>query len=521
MKYCKNCGAEIKNNQKVCTKCGTKIVQDTSASQSNTTTIPNQNTVQQPIQNEPKIPREPMSKKTKIIIGSILATLVLLFICFKLIESSYQPTKVGDNIASAVKDKNYSKLAKLLTSHDEPMTEDQAKAYVKYINNTEGAQSFSNLIKDRTKELEQYDSMETALALGEHTVLNISKNGKAFGLFQKYSFHVPTEKPSLIAMENSELEYKYKDKTKKAELKQNEVTNLEPMPIGDYEMDATKKVNDKSFKGKILVKMSDSLNVMEKFDYAYLRVILDGTYDIDSSKVHLIVNGKKIKNESGEFVDQVGPFKVGETVKVKAETDIDGKTFATKEVETKVEKPTDSYQTVKLSFDEDLISKYKEDLDEKESKKREEQSDRTTINLLDEDWINDYFFHNYIAGYHDVKVGMSKDEVEDLLGSESEYIDSSDDKFKAYGNIGIKYNNEDKVETIAIVPDSYSTIDTEEIKDNYGNHKYKGTIKSGDTALFFDGTRGNSYVIVAVLDDNDDLKYIFQKPEEASDPWAK
>lgn len=519
MKYCKKCSAELKENQKVCTKCGTPVEQNVEQY-----TTPNNNQAMQnettAIQNTP--PHKPMDKKTKLIIAGILSALVLLFLGYKLIESSYNPTKVGDNIASAVKDKDYDKLTKLLTSHDEPITKDQAKAYVDFIKNTDGTQTFSNTLKDRMKELKQYGGLETAVALKDYTVLKIAKDGKAFGLFDKYSFNIPTEKPQLAAQENSKLEYKYQDKTKKVELKQGEYAALEPMPIGDYEMDATKKVDDKSFKGKLLVKMSDSLNAVEKFDYAYLQVSLRGTYSIDPSNVNLIINDKKIENNSGEYNGKVGPFEVGEKVTVQAETEIDGKKFESSKEETKIEKPSDgNIQTLEVTFDEKLISKHQDELREKESKKQEEQQERTSIDVLDEDWINDYFFHNYINEYEDVKVGMSKDDVESLLGTDSSYIDSSDDKFKAYGSIGIKYDKKDKVEKIAIVPSSYSSVDEEEIKDNYGNHKYKGKLENGDTALYYDGTRGNGYVIVAVLDSGDNLKYIFQKPEEASDPWAK
>lgn len=74
---------------------------------------------------------------------------------------------------------------------------------------------------------------------------------------------------------------------------------------------------------------------------------------------------------------------------------------------------------------------------------------------------------------------MTKEEVEDLLGEDSSYIDSSKENMKAYGNMGIEYDDKEKVKRILIVPDSWETWDLENIEEFFGKPKHTEKIKTG------------------------------------------
>lgn len=533
MKFCKNCGASLTPGQKVCTQCGTKIEQPVVAPTTNNE-VPKQETIKQetPNQTSPNVNEttknqsppiihkdpSPISNKTKLIIGAVIGFVVLLFIAFKLISGSYAPNKVGENIAKAVQNKDADKLSKYITSSDDAMNKTEAKAFIDYLAATDESNEFISNIRSTSKSVAENKSMQSVY-VGSHEIMKISPNGKAFGLFSKYAFNIPKRNVSLYGSEDSDLKIKLNDKSHNISIKQNEDNKIGTFPLGNYDLPAEKKVNGKTFKGKLAILMSEN-TVKEDFNYEHINVTMDGSYNLDPDSIKIFVDGKETKASHSNGY-KIGPFEKGQEIEVYAEGKLGDKKFKSTKVKHTVEKSDGMTQEVKVSFDEDLISDYQTEVDKKDSKKREEQSDRTSINVTSDDFFQSYTKVNHLDSYKDVKVGMKKSEVEDLLGKDSEFIDTSQENLRAYGNIGIDYDDKDKVKRILVVPDSYEDIDYDGLLETFGTPKEKTKTKKGETMYYLDGTRGNGFVLVIVMDDNDHIKYITQKPEESSDSWAQ
>ena len=83
MKYCKNCGKELTEEQKVCTKCGMPVNQ--------------QNKTEQPKE------QKKMSKKTIIIIAIIALLLLLIFAVYKVFDSKLSPVNEAKEISTDIK----------------------------------------------------------------------------------------------------------------------------------------------------------------------------------------------------------------------------------------------------------------------------------------------------------------------------------------------------------------------------------------------------------------------------------
>ncbi|MCO4097644.1 zinc-ribbon domain-containing protein [Macrococcoides canis] len=511
MKYCSKCGNEIKPGQKVCTNCGTPVAPIQNTQHVNHTAAPA----------PAPAPRKPMDKKTKAIIIGAIAALVLLFGIYKLIQGQYDPTSVANKVADAVKNKDAEKLSSLVTSGDEAIGKTEAKAFINYLYTNDEARTFMENIKTNTASMKQTDYPMTSVTDEDgDELMKIAQDGKAFGLFQKYAFNIPSHEVSVYANEISKLTYKLNGKEKTANLESGETVKLGNLPIGNYTIPATKEVEGKKFKGNLIVDMGTGMTAKEDFEYTYLHISPEGTYYLDDSEYKIFINGKEAK--TGEDSYTVGPFEIGEEVEVQAKGTADDKEFESTTEKVTIEKTEDNMpQEVTVTFDEALISKYKEENYEKQAKKEEEQSERRSISLTSDEFIDGYTRAIHIDEFQDVKVGMTKDEVEDLLGDDSEYIDSSKENLKAYGNMGIEYDDEDKVKRILIVPDSYETWDLEDIEEFFGPPKHTAKNEDGDTVYYIDGTRGNKFVLVIVMENSDTIKYLTQKAEEDSDPWIK
>lgn len=100
--FCGECGAKNKKQDRFCAECGAPLVQE--EEQEKVTT--NANVV--------KKPRQPMSKKNKIIIAVIAAVILLLGIGYKVGSSLTDPKKIADDYIQASIDQDANKLYKYL-----------------------------------------------------------------------------------------------------------------------------------------------------------------------------------------------------------------------------------------------------------------------------------------------------------------------------------------------------------------------------------------------------------------------
>ncbi|UBH15344.1 TcaA second domain-containing protein [Macrococcus armenti] len=516
MKYCINCGNEIKPGQKVCTKCGTPVEQKQVNNE-----VPKQQKPM-PVHNSSPAPapRKPMSKKTKMMLISALAGLILLIGLYKIIESQYDPVSVANKVSDAVKDKNADKLSELVTSNGEDIDKSEAKAFIDYLYDNDEAHLFIENVKAHTKSMKEtkYPTV-TIYNEYENELLRVAQDGKTLGLFQKYAFSIPTHQISLDAREMSKLKYKLKGKEQSVDLESGKNVKLGTLPLGNYKIPATKEVEGKKFDGNLVVNMGDGMTVEEEFEYTYLQIHAENTYSLDDSAYKIFINGKEVENHEDNNV--VGPFEIGEEIDVQAKGTADGKEFKSSKEKVKIEKTENNEnQEVTVKFDDALISKFKSENYDKQMKKEEEQRDRRTIDIQGDEFINEYSKAIHIDEFKGVKVGMTKEEVEDLLGEDSSYIDSNKENMKAYGNMGIEYDDKEKVKRILIVPDSWEIWDLENIEEFFGKPKYTEKNKDGETVYYIDGTRGNNFVFVIVMKDEETIKYLTQKPEEANDPWV-
>lgn len=96
--------------------------------------------------------------------------------------------------------------------------------------------------------------------------MNVAKDGKKYGIFDKYSFKVPQKEIYLSPGSDGILNYKVNDKSVAIETTMYEQVKLGNFVLGDYQFDAQKEIEDEKINGELVINMSESDVAVEKFD---------------------------------------------------------------------------------------------------------------------------------------------------------------------------------------------------------------------------------------------------------------
>jgi len=352
MKYCNNCGAELKPGQRVCTQCGT------------------------PVQQRSTHPTPPKKSKLPIyiIIVAVIVIIIALFTAYKIIDTQLSPTKQAEAISKDLKDQDTDSLANHLTSNGDPISKDEAKAIYKYIDETDSVDRVADELQNSAKNVKNHKLNDHTVTVGDTSLINITQDDKKWGIFKNYIFNVSTEPVSITSNENSTLSYKLNGETKQVKLKQDKTKTLDDFPIGIYDLKATQNVEDKKFKGVVHIDMSESNSADLQFKQKRFTVTIDSTY-ANSDTLKLYINDKEQPNFDEFDSETYGPYAPDEKVEVYATTKVEGKQFKSSVENISSPKEDEDEIDVSLSFDDDAISDYEDKILEKETNSESEDDD--------------------------------------------------------------------------------------------------------------------------------------------------
>ncbi|RZI00969.1 hypothetical protein EIG99_09975 [Staphylococcus condimenti] len=340
MKYCKYCGHPLKNTQKVCTQCGKNV---------------------EPSKIYIQPPEQPKRRKTAalvilsiIFVGSLIAVLLTgLFFLGKFLTS---PEQQAEKVSSAIKENNQEQFAKLVHSDGKNLTEDESKAYFKLLKRTENLQKVSNQIKEKMIVMQQEGKSEAVVTLDYNDeYIKIRKTGtKKWLLFDDYEFLIPTQKFMVdnTGQGSKEISYEKDGKNYNLDLESKDLYG--PLPIGVYDLPATKTLNDKTLKGRIEIVISSQMGVAKpKFDQLNFYVINENE-DIPDDAITLYINNKP---QAFKNYNLLGPYSADKGVEVYAKAKIGNQTFTSEKESVKYDKNAEVEPRIKLKFDDDAIAK--------------------------------------------------------------------------------------------------------------------------------------------------------------------
>ncbi|MGO1997989.1 MAG: TcaA NTF2-like domain-containing protein [Staphylococcus equorum] len=415
MKFCRNCGAKIKNHQKNCTNCGQSLEDNKQSTKS--------------------------TKKPLIIVGVIVVILILFFVLFKIIESTLSPTNQAKAVAQDLKKGNTNNLAKDLEFNGRNLNKTESKALYKYIEETDSPDRIANEIESNVKSMKDNKTGNASVSVNDTEIINIRKNGEKYGIFNNYDFTVGKQSVKIDPDSDSTIKYKYNNKNHKVKLSQDEEKVFATLPIGDYKLEAKKTVGKDTFDGYIIIKMSDDNTVSEDFKEKYLDVSINDDSIDDISKIYLYVNNKKASTYD-TYEDYIyGPYKPDAKLKVYAQTTIDGKTFKTNSVQAPSLENGKKTVPIELKFDENQIEEHQKNAEIKEDVQTfiEDYTD-----ALNEAYEEEEF--SYVSSYFKSD-SKAADHIEERVesGDNVEYSDPKVTKYSKNGDtVTIETEKKDK-----------------------------------------------------------------------------
>lgn len=440
MKFCKNCGQELRPGVKVCTNCG--MPTDESPKENNGRRV-NEKRNQGPP--PPPKPMDP-EKKYWIIGGSIVGAIILLIAIFLILRSMASPISKIDAIEKAVTSKNVDGFK---DSIDTKISTDEAKGYIKYIDEEVGFNQYKNDMNEFKSQI-IHNVPSPKLYNGTNELLSIEKKGKKFLFFDNYELVIP-KKNIKFGEDNDIKEFKYEYDGKKVTWKNGD--KFQELIPGIYSFLGKGVLrNDKEVKSTLDISFDpdyESPLVTLVGDYYYIGLhhdywLNDINKAIDEMKFQL--NGKDI-DLTPEFEDKYGPLQYDEEYELTGELNLYGQKIAMKPVRFSMSEEDiknhknnfDDYENraeFEIEFNEDKLDQAVENQDKKEQAESNYKYFKENARDEVESFVTSYLYA-LERMYDDYDIGEVEDYIE--KGGNVEGILQSNIDARAFGNMFI-YN---------------------------------------------------------------------------------
>lgn len=370
MKFCKNCGHQLKEGQKVCPKCGTPVNGSPKRSE----------------QHQHTSPRQPMSKKSWVIIGIIAAIVAVLLILFLIAKQQTSVTHQANKTAEAIKSNDPNEVKKYVTSDGKALTKEEAKAFLDILNGDNAYKKIGNTVKEKGVSMKREHKYSENVDYLNETVMNIEQEGKKWLFFDDYKFDIPSYTIGMDDItDGGEITYTRDGKKHKVD----ENGTIGKFPLGYYDLKATKKVDGKDYKGQLQIHSSQHSSLAHSnFKEITFKADIEN-YSIDEDETTLYINNKSHNFDSSETY---GPYPPDEKVEVYAVTNVEGKKFTSEKEVVKASDDSEEPATVKLSFDDKAIDKQidkaldiklSKDDDDEDSSSSSDDEEVTRDNVID------------------------------------------------------------------------------------------------------------------------------------------
>ena len=336
MKYCKECGHQAANDAQFCNNCGTNFDSDNSVQHNEPATPDNQTTSTNTNQQDSTSGTggqqsasaglgggsnsngsgNKMTKKTKILIGSIAAIIVILIVAFKVGESMYSPVKTAEKFNQALEDEDTSEINKLLKAdHDDlDIDDDSIDSMLEYLDdNKDVRDEIIEHLEGQAERLDKDTSSDSDESRYSSNSFNLKKDGK-FLTFDKYKVTVsPVYFKVSSNYEGTEI---FVNGDSVAKMKKDyDSKKVGPFLPGKYEFKAKYKsdvadLETKKTEDNFRQKYSKNVDLSIKGESVTFSLPFYSKID----ELNLVINGKNTKHNLVEE-STVKPMQTGKDVK--------------------------------------------------------------------------------------------------------------------------------------------------------------------------------------------------------------
>ena len=363
-----------------------------------------------------KVKKEKKGKKKKVFLFSLLALLILILSGLGFYFSSTTgPQVTVDKLVTAIEQKDYRKVASILSSDKDKWTKEEAQSLLDYMTSQKidviyeldhiAQSSKTGSIKDKKQNL----------------LIGIEKADKKFGIFQEYRIVTyPVEVTATTNLEDATLKMSEKTSTS---LKKNQTTKLGQVHFASRDM----QLDGKTEVGKISseVKLDPAQASKNKLNLTFNseKRLLEIEFPEEVSNptdIKVAVNGKEVGTSTLFEVDVVAH----QEIEVHAVFSVNGESYTTDKAKVTIGETPDDDEVITLKLSKDVAKRLKDaetarKAKEEEAKKSEEK--KTSITSFLQDYRTEVFSSvssrsNTYSKYYDTSSDAYKEMVEWTTG---------------------------------------------------------------------------------------------------------
>ena len=363
-----------------------------------------------------KVKKEKKGKKKKVFLFSLLALLVLILSGLGFYFSSTTgPQVTVDKLVTAIEQKDYRKVASILSSDKDKWTKEEAQSLLDYMTSQKidviyeldhiAQSSKTGSVKDKKQNL----------------LIGIEKADKKFGIFQEYRIVTyPVEVTATTNLEDATLKMSEKTSTS---LKKNQTTKLGQVHFAsrDMQLDGKTEVGKISSEVKLdpAQASKNKLNLTFNSEKRLLEIEFPEEV-INPTDIKVAVNGKEVGTSTLFEVDVVAH----QEIEVHAVFSVNGESYTTDKAKVTIGETPDDDEVITLKLSKDVAKRLKDaetarKAKEEEAKKAEEK--KTAITSFLQDYRTEIFSSvssrsNTYSKYYDTSSDAYKEMVEWTTG---------------------------------------------------------------------------------------------------------
>ena len=363
-----------------------------------------------------KVKKEKKGKKKKVFLFSLLALLVLILSGLGFYFSSTTgPQVTVDKLVTAIEQKDYRKVASILSSDKDKWTKEEAQSLLDYMTSQKidviyeldhiAQSSKTGSVKDKKQNL----------------LIGIEKADKKFGIFQEYRIVTyPVEVTATTNLEDATLKMSEKTSTS---LKKNQTTKLGQVHFAsrDMQLDGKTEVGKISSEVKLdpAQASKNKLNLTFNSEKRLLEIEFPEEV-INPTDIKVAVNGKEVGTSTLFEVDVVAH----QEIEIHAVFSVNGESYTTDKAKVTIGETPDDDEVITLKLSKDVAKRLKDaetarKAKEEEAKKSEEK--KTSITSFLQDYRTEVFSSvssrsNTYSKYYDTSSDAYKEMVEWTTG---------------------------------------------------------------------------------------------------------
>ncbi len=267
MRFCRECGKELNEGHSHCIYCGTPLPKSD-------------------VNEKANVQKEPMPKKKKIILGSVIGVLILLVSLHMWADKHFSYESVEKRFEAAVEESNIKKITKLVTHEDgSSISKNEAKAFASLIE-TEG----NSYVEELT---------------------HIRLDGKLLGIYDSYKVEVVDQFATYDNFVEG-LSFEFNEEEFPIHEENDGSITYGPLAPGEYTVQATFMNDSEETSQEDTFTAASSYGEYTWIDMeipiSMVHFYLESDYDFELSGSYIQVNDEKYTIKADGESEEMGPF---------------------------------------------------------------------------------------------------------------------------------------------------------------------------------------------------------------------